>query len=163
MFEFMEPFVRAPFSKLRLGLYENGFFPVSEEVVRNLEQDLGHEIPSELRAFYSEVGEGRLQTGQSGELISGSHNSVIYPSDIPRLIDGTCEWMMPYTIIEPNTLPFFDRDVDLFLCLRPKSENPNAVYWMWGEKVSDSLVDFFQKLIIDPDWFNPSKKKIFEN
>ncbi len=62
---------------------------------------------------------------------------------------------MPYTQVEHGTLPFFERDVDLFLCLHPDSDNPNAVHWMWGDKICDSLVEFFQRLVEDPDWFNP--------
>ncbi len=114
----------------------------------------------ELERFYLEIGWGQLQTGSNG--IATDFNYVASPAEIVGIINGTSEWLMPYSQIEENTLPFFQRDVDLFLCLHPKSENPNAVWWMWGEqmpnngKICDSLVEFFQRLVVDPDWFNPS-------
>ncbi len=159
MFEFLKPLVRIPSPTLRLGLFENGFFPVDHALIFEAEERLGYTFPDELRAFYIEIGEGRLQSGEEARLVSHSHNSVIHPTDIPKLLDGTCEWMMPYTEIQPDVLPFFDRDLDLFLCLRPRSDNPNAVYWMWGDRICDSLVEFFQRLMVDPDWFNPPKSR----
>ena len=69
--------------------------------------------------------------------------------------------MMSYTKIEPKTLPFFERNVDLFLCLKPHDKNPNAVWWMWGAqmpnqgKICDSIFEFFERLEESPDWFNP--------
>jgi hypothetical protein len=142
-------------------IYAQGPWLVPEIVLRQTEEQLGYRFPNELRKFYLEVGVGRLP----GYTYSGadSPNNILIPPHIPRLISGICEWMMPYTQIEPYTLPFFERDTDLFLCLHPQSENPNAVYWMWGQKmpnggkICDSLVEFFKRLVDDPNWFNPTK------
>ncbi|MWL91006.1 hypothetical protein [Cupriavidus sp. SW-Y-13] len=114
MFEFLKPLVRIPSSTLRLGLFENGFFPVNNDLIFEAEKKLGYAFPNELRTFYVGIGEGRLQSGEEARFFSHSHNSVIHPTDIPKLFDGTCEWMMPYTEIQPDVLPFFDRDLDLF-------------------------------------------------
>jgi hypothetical protein len=136
-------------------IYGKGLWLCPKTILADAEKCLGYRFPHQLRLFYLEVGVGRLP-GYTHTAYN-SPNNILIPTHIPRLIDGTCEWMMPYTQIEPETLPFFERDVDLFLCLHPKSDNPNAVYWMWGEKICDSLVEFFQKLVEDPDWFNPPK------
>ncbi len=161
MFEFMADLKRNPKVVKRLELYENGFFDVSPEQICLAEKFLGYELPVQLRAFYLEVGEGRLQTGRNGR--TSDFNNVASPDDLVAIQNGTSDWLMPYTEIEPDTLPFFERDVDLFLCLHPKSDNPNAVWWMWGEKmpnggkICDSLVEFFQRLVEDPNWFNPPR------
>jgi hypothetical protein len=142
-------------------IYGKGLWQIPVDVLDEAEKCLGYRFPAMLRQFYLEVGVGRIPSYRHAA--NNSPNNILIPTHIPKLIDGTCEWMMPYTTIEPNTLPFFERDVDLFLCLHPKSENPNAVFWMWGEnmpnagKVCDSLIDFFERLVKDPNWFNPSK------
>lgn len=136
-------------------IYGKGLWLCPETILVDTEKCLGYRFPHQLRSLYLEVGVGRLP-GYT-HTVYNSPNNILIPTHIPKLINGTCEWMMPYTQIEPNTLPFFERDVDLFLCLHPKSDNPNAVYWMWGEKICDSLLEFFQKLVVDPDWFNPPK------
>jgi len=142
-------------------IYGKGLWKVSENHLAEVEESLGFKLPLMLRQFYLEIGVGRIPTYT--HTAYNSPNNILLPSHIPKLIDRTCEWMMPYTTIEPETLPFFERDVDLFLCLHPKSENPNAVYWMWGQdmpnggKICDSLIEFFERLVKDPNWFNPSE------
>ena len=152
-----------PFVNLAFWIVRKCFFPVNNDLIFEAERKLDYAFPNELRTFYLEIGEGRLQSGEEARFVSHSHNSVIHPTDIPKLLDGTCEWMMPYTEIQPDVLPFFDRDLDLFLCLRPRSGNPNAVYWMWGDRICDSLIEFFQRLMVDPDWFNPPKSRSTEH
>jgi hypothetical protein len=133
--------------------YMSGFWGVSENDLRVVESELGEGIPSQLREFYKEVGVGTIR---DAEIIEGfSYNNILFPQHLPKVVSGKCKWLMPYAEIQPDTLPFFERDVDLFLCLHPHSDNPNAVWWMWGDKICDSLVEFFQKLVDDPDWFNP--------
>lgn len=158
MFDFLRSMIISGENSEPLSLYANYFCRISTEQIVAAEAAIGYDFPNQLRALYAEVGGGCILTGSNGE-ISHSHNEIIPPMDVAKLMDGTCEWMLPYTKIQSGVLPFFDRDLDLFLCLRPQSENPNAVYWMYGDKICESLVEFFQKLIIDPDWFNSSKKK----
>ena len=162
MFEFMYDLRRNSATTKRLELYENGFFPVSEDEINDAERRLGFSLPKELRNFYEEIGEGRLQTGKNSKYTD--YNEVACPSELVAILDGTSEWLMPYSQLEPDTLPFLQRGVDSFLCLKPKSDNPNAVWWMWGElmpnggKICDSLVEFFQRLVEDPNWFNPPQQ-----
>lgn len=132
------------------------FLPVNPLEVEHVFQLVN--FPEQLKAFYLELGTGTVQRGSSG-VETTAHNYVINPPDIPKLIGGTCEWMMPYTQIQPDTIPFFERDIDLFLCVHPKSGNPNAVHWMWGEKICESAIEFFQRLVEDPDWFNPPNRE----
>jgi hypothetical protein len=161
MFEFMKHLVVIPEPDKVYPLYANVFCRVDQSEVELAEQALKSPLPEQLRAFYLEIGEGQLQTGSSGAV--SDNNLVAAPSELIEIINGTSEWLMPYSQIEPNTLPFFQRGVDSFLCLKPRSDNPNAVWHMWGElmpnggKICDSLVEFFERLVEDPNWFNPPK------
>jgi hypothetical protein len=143
------------------AIYSAGFQPCNDAVLLAAENDLGYGLPLQLRAYYSEIGVGSLVSNESQATFS--ENNVLIPTHIAKLVDGTCGWMLPYTQIEPDTLPFFERALDTFICLKPKSDNPNAVWWMWGElmpdsgKICDSLVEFFQRLVADPNWFNPTQ------
>lgn len=140
------------------AIYVAGFLPCSVEVVDSAENMLGFRFPDVLRQYYLSVGVGQLVPANREAAISD--NNVLIPTHIPKLIGNSCGWMMPYTKIQPGTIPFFERGVDLFLCLHPNSDNPSAVHWMWGDKICDSLVEFFQRFIEDPDWFNlPVERK----
>lgn len=137
------------------------FISVSNDEIQRAESGLASRFPEELRTFYYEIGYGFM--GGGGEY--HSPNRICHPTEIPQIIDLTYEGLtLPEFEVEPETLPFFERDVNLFLCLHPKSDNPNAVWWMWGDKlpnggkICDSLVEFFQRLIEDPNWFNPQIK-----
>jgi hypothetical protein len=109
-----------------------------------------------------EIGWGQLQTGLNGE--KADFNFIASPDELCQIHAGTSDWLMPYSQLEPETIPFLQRDTDLFLCVKPFSENPNAVWWMWGQnlpndgKICDSLIEFFERLIEDPNWFNPASK-----
>lgn len=158
MYEFMYSMRRNKNDDLKIPLYTNFFISDDLHLIPSVELAWSCIMPSELVAFYREMGWGQLQTGSNGE-----HSDFNYIASLQELIDisrGTSDWLMPYSRIEPSTLPFFQRDVDLFLCLKPHSDNPNAVWWMWGEKmpnqgkICDSLVEFFERLVQDPDWFS---------
>lgn len=161
MYEFMHHLKRIHTPEKVIGLHENFFFPVDMSVVTRVEVAWGFELPQQLLEFYREIGWGQIQTGRNGCMTD--FNYVASLEELEAIANRTSDWLMPYSVIEPGTLPFFQRDVDLFLCLHPKSDNPNAVWWMWGEKmpnggkICDSLVEFFRRLVDDPDWVNPPK------
>ncbi len=162
MYEFMY-YLKKDFSPERtIQLHENFFLATNQEAINKAEKICGFELPHQLKIFYEEIGYGQLQTGKNGD--TADFNYVAGPLDLIAISQYSSEWLMPYSVIEPGVLPFFQRDVDLFLCLHPKSEHPNAVYWMWGEKmpnggkICDSLVEFFKRLVDDPNWFNPIKQ-----
>lgn len=134
--------------------YLSGFWRIDPADLRDVESELGYSLPEQLSAFYSEIGVGTVRSSKKIEGLS--YNNVLFPWDMGKLIAGTCAWADPDIEIEPDVLPFFERDVGLFLCVRPESEQPNAVHWMWGDKICDSVVEFFQRVIVDPDWFNPT-------
>jgi hypothetical protein len=141
MFEFMSDLKRNPSIVKRLELYENGFFPVSMIELKQAELSLGFDFPSELRSFYEEIGEGRLQTGRNGNFTDNNH--IASPSEVVAILKGTSDWLTPYSELQPGVLPFFQRDIDLFLCLHPQSNNPNAVQWMWGGEYAILWLNFF--------------------
>ena len=153
MFEFLKSFET---SKNRIEMGCTVVWRVSRNDIEQLRASLPYPIPSQLLALYEEVGIGVFCRGSSGQK-SISHNTIIPPNEVLSVLDGTSELVLPYTQLQPDTLPFFDRDLDSFLCFHSKSENPNAVHWMWGEKICDSLIEFIQRLVEDPDWFNPPK------
>ena len=161
MYDFMYHLKRKPVANYVMKLHENFFLPIPyvEVDISLSEEALGFKLPSELIAFYKEIGWGQLQTGLSGIIVD--YNYVAAPTELIEIHNGTSDWLMPYSILEPNTLPFFQRGIDSFICLKPQSDNPNAVWWMWGElmpndgKICDSLVEFFQRLVEDPNWFSP--------
>lgn len=162
MFEFMIHLKRKPILGNVVPLYGNVFCPLADEDVFELaENTLLSNLPTQLKAFYDEIGEGQLQTGLNGA--TSDFNWVASPKELVNILNGTSDWLMPYSQLEPATLPFFQRGVDSFLCLKPQSDNPNAVWWMWGElmpndgKICDSLVEFFERLVEDPNWFSPPK------
>jgi antitoxin YxxD len=155
MYEFMYHLKRDSQPLKKWELHENFFLPVTSSEINDAEKILDISFPVELAQFYKEVGWGQLQTGNNGKLTD--NNYVANPHEIVLMMQGTSDWLMPYSQLQPDTLPFFQRGVDLFLCFHINSENPNAVHWMWGEKICDSLVEFFERLVKDPDWFNPPK------
>lgn len=161
MYEFLRQRIatfHTPLEMLNSGIAQNHFIAVSDDDIQQAEIVLGCRFPEELRTLYSELGYGFM--GCRGEY--PSPNRVCHPLEVPKIMDLSYEGLvLPGFEVEPNTLPFFERDINLFLCLHPISDNPNAVYWMWGQKmpnggkICDSLVEFFQRLVEDPDWFNP--------
>lgn len=164
MFEFMHHMTKESVPGKIHPLYANVFCPLKDKTeIASIEDFLGFKLPTELKAFYLEIGAGQLQTGISGSV--SDFNWIASPSELTSILQGTSDWLMPYSQIEPDTLPFFQRGVDHFICLKPHSDNPNAVWWMWGDlspdkgKICDSLVEFFERLIEDPNWFNPPKLK----
>lgn len=158
MYEFMYSLRKNKNANQIIPLHENFFFPDDLSLIPKVELAWSCIIPSELSIFYHEMGWGQLQTG-----INGTYSDFNYIASLEELIklsQGTSDWLMPYSQIEPGALPFFQRDVDYFFCLKPHSENPNAVWRMWGAKmpnhgkICDSLVEFFERLVEDPNWFN---------
>ncbi|MES2976005.1 MAG: SMI1/KNR4 family protein [Pseudomonadota bacterium] len=131
----------------------NHLIAVTYESIVLAELALGYRLPEQLRQFYIELGYGFITRGQRGQ--TSSVNRICHPQELYEIVAGTFEGLLPDFELQPATLPFFERDTSLFLCLRPESDQPIAVHWMWGGKICDSLVDFFQRLVEDPDWFNP--------
>lgn len=161
MYEFLHHLKHASNAEAAIQMHENFFIPVDIAAIKRVEQVWGFALPSQLAEFYKELGWGQIQTGKSSQVSDGNYIASL--DELLAIADRTSDWLTPYTKLEPDTLPFFQRDVDFFLCLKPRSDNPNAVWHMWGElmpnggKISNSLVDFFQRLVEDPNWFNPIK------
>ncbi len=157
MYQFLESNVTLLADIAELGKVErldpNHLIPVAKQSIASAELLLGYRLPEQLRQFYLEQGYGFITRGKSGQSISV--NRICHPQELYEIVTGNFEGLLPDFEAQPDTLPFFERDTNLFLCHHPASDNPNAVHWMWGEKICDSLVEFFQRLVEDPDWFNP--------
>jgi hypothetical protein len=107
-------------------LYENFFFENTLDSISRLEDFLTYPIPQQLKCFLIEIGWGQLQTGNNGNV--SDNNNVASPDEIISILSGQSDWLMPYSQLSPDALPFFQRGIDLFLCLKPHSDNPNAVH-----------------------------------
>jgi antitoxin YxxD len=161
MYEFLEEYVQRSKS-VTLNTDDKALIlPVKESDLIELRSHSEFDIPDQLANFFKEIGYGFFNVSSNSK--TANLNRMCHPKDIVEILQGTYEGFVEVVKVEPNALPFFEVDVGLLLCLKPKSENPNAVWWMWGElmpnggKICDSLVEFFQRLVEDPNWFNPSK------
>jgi hypothetical protein len=128
----------------------NDFYPVSLASITDAEERLGYSLPSELRAFYEEVGSGFFTIGvKDSERDPSLVNRVVSPMGIVELLfDTTCQYR-PYEGFVEGVLPFFDCGEGTFLVLRPRSSNPNAVYWPSGvesQRITSSVISFFDEL-----------------
>ena len=74
-------------------IYVSGFTPCSEDVLKKAEEELGFAFPEQLRRYYLECGVG--QAVSKDREMAFSDNNVLIPTHIPKLIAGTCSWMMP--------------------------------------------------------------------
>lgn len=139
------------------ALYASGPWRCEEKILLQVETDLGFKLPTELRAWYLEVGVCRIPFGEQTPY--SSPNNVLMPTHMPQLVGGICSWMEPDIVVEPRTLPFFERDAGLFVCVHPFSANPNAVHWMWGECIGNSVAEFFRNMLDNPDWLGVFKPR----
>ena len=134
----------------------NYFIEIEREFIDNLE--LKVTIPIQLLNLYIEKGCGFLNSKINKEQFF--LNRIMHPLDVIAVINHNYVGLTSEFEYEENTLPFLEVDVDFFLCLKPYSENPNAVHHMWGElmpnngKICDSLVEFIERLVEDPNWFS---------
>ena len=58
--------------------------------------------------------------------------------------------------VSPEDLPVFEiADGSSFMMMKPRSSNPNAVWYMGSEKIEDSFRDFIYKLYHDdPSYYS---------
>jgi hypothetical protein len=143
----------------------NVFFPVEYGELEEAEQLLGYPFPSELRAFYEQIGYGYLSTPHvppPGHHQSG--NEILPPLTAARFALGIREWegqenWISQDFIEdelkPGDLPFFEMyDSSYFMVMKPLSENPNAVWYMGRKKIEDSFETFIRNLYYDdPNYY----------
>ncbi|WP_409995877.1 SMI1/KNR4 family protein [Halomonas sp. DP4Y7-2] len=133
----------------------NEFWRVHEAQLREAENRMGINIPSDLREFYTTVGHGHLVRSRHGVLQSDYFNSIVDVEYLTRLWcrDDVC-FQYDSEIFDERELPFFDMGSYSYLVLRPRSENPNAVYFPYDKKpVCFSFCEFVSRLYQDTTFY----------
>ncbi len=142
------------------SLNGNWFLPVSEKEVLEAELQLGIRFPSELKNFYREIGSGFLAGGciSSRDKIYSVSNHIFSPqqlsnivllgSDSGLIVPGASEYMTP------GDLPFFEiGDSESFLVMKPRRENPNAIYDEGGILIEKTFEKFIYRLYYESPSF----------
>ncbi len=130
MFEFLEPHIERALHGQSREDKKACVFSVQESAVVALADTLAQPIPDQLLSLFQEVGYGFFDRSSSNSTTSA--NRLCHPLDIVAIMRGEFDGLSSDFVLEPNTLPFFERDLHLYCCLKPQSDNPNAVWWMWG-------------------------------
>lgn len=130
----------------------NCFYPVKDGAIAAAEKKLGFEMPSQLRQFYNEVGYGFLVQSEDGRNTTSAINRFVDPLSVARLYLGEDEYV-PFEGFEKGSLPFFEIADQIYLVMHPFSEKQDAVYYASGEMVSNTLNDFIEGLLTDPEFY----------
>lgn len=135
----------------------NYFIPLEDIQIETAEKIIGMKFPSELREFYQEIGFGFLSTPHNppDDYSFCNRNLILHPLAIARFKKGNLlnkdldSYMSRDTheLLAKDDLPFFEiGDSSSFMIMKPKSDNPNAVWYMGMEKIEDSLEQFIHNL-----------------
>ena len=146
------------------GIHDNFFYKISEFDIHKAEKLYGHSFPSQLKQFYREIGPGMLRCPNKPpvDYSFSSYNEFIHPMAMvgftqgQRLNDEYQHYMDQSVMddLEPGDLPFFEvGDSCQFMIMKAFSDNPNAVYSQWGDKISDSLYEFVHNLYYKSTYF----------
>lgn len=175
-YEYLKKYRRQPW-----GIYKifetNVFDPLALDEVEEAEKKLGFNFPSQLREFYLKVGYGHLTTPHNPP--SGyefyNNNTILPPLTVAHFYQGIIEhhtiqkkeealnynteyWFAHTTLeyVTPGDLPFFEiGDSESFLVMKPKSNNPNAVYSIGGVLIEKSFSKFIWRLYYEsPSFYN---------
>lgn len=146
----------------------NIFYSLSEEQILEGETKLGFSFPSELRQFYQEIGFGNLTTpiNPPPDYNNCSEDMVLHPNVVANFYHGYLSnndldsYMLPdyYEDFIKGTddIPVFEMyDSYYFMHMKPKSDNPNAVWYRGYKKIEDSFERFIYNLYHDgPDYYS---------
>lgn len=126
---------------------KNIFIKVCSEDILKLENIV--KIPDELKLLWQEIGMGLINYSTNGLIFSECNNQILSPHSVKNILLGVTD-SRPDFEIENDTIPFFEVIPASFLCMRLNHDD-KGVYWMWGGRVADSLVDFFKLLLKNPN------------
>ena len=144
----------------------NSFTPLNKPIIDTAESMIKMKFPSELRQFYEEVGYGNLTAPMNppDNYSFSNTNMILHPLVVARfrkgqlLNDDMQAYMATDTfeMLEPGDLPVFEiGDSSSFMIMKPKSDNPNAVWYMGMEKIEDSFERFIWRLYHeDPAYYS---------
>lgn len=141
--------------KMRYEYHETYFDTSSLKDIEREEKRVGFEFPSELKEFWLKIGYGSIRVGKNTpkDYRCVHHNSILRPDQIADILlsdpDSPDCPVIPefYDYLTEGDMPFFEiGDSVSFLYMRPKLDNPNAVYDSLGNVVSKSLEEFIDRL-----------------
>tara|TARA_B100001248_G_scaffold220745_1_gene176559 strand:+ start:985 stop:1461 length:477 start_codon:yes stop_codon:yes gene_type:complete len=134
----------------------NWFKSVREEDVEKYEKMLAFLFPEQLKEFYCDIGYGCFRGADEPSRLSDPDNLILDPKMIADiLLEKEDAISLPDISFLEGDMPFFEvGDGSNFLIMRPNSENPNAVYDMWGDFVEKDFETFIYKLYHEaPDYY----------
>lgn len=126
----------------------NRFWPVPLTEIEHAEQWQKMPLPSQLRAFYVEVGKGFWVRGVRDEHGCASViNRVLGPLEAVDMLSNADNELRPDEGFAQGVFPFFDIGESTYFVVKPHSNEPNIVYWPDGVAiVSESVEEFFSNL-----------------
>ena len=146
------------------NVFGNLFISLNQDYVHKAEMRLGFVFPSELRDFYLSIGYGYLICKEGQQEECEHDNRIMGPNSIADilLLGVDSGQLHPDAEFEPWEMPFFEiGDGASFLVMHPKSEHPNAVYNMLGEKITDHFSDFIWRLYHESPSFYLKEEESF--
>ncbi|CAO4835805.1 MAG: hypothetical protein CNLJKLNK_00528 [Holosporales bacterium] len=133
----------------------NWFYPINFNDVTKLEKTINIKVPSELVLFYKEIGYGSLAVSHHRDNAERfcDANTILSPDIILDILTNRGDdYMDPLSFEElpKEDIPVFEiGDGSSFMTMKPKSDNPNAVWYLGYEKIEDSFETFIYNLYYD--------------
>ena len=127
------------------------FYPVSCEEIRIVEEELGFNLPKELKEFYCEFGYGFLGSKK------GYPNRIMDPYSVRdfRLKQNDYEFFEDielYEHFEEDKLIFFEQDESALLSIELGNHEKSKIFY-YDAVVATSLQDFLEKMERDEFFF----------
>jgi len=121
--------------------------------IEEAEGRLGFKFPPLLRHFYEFIGHGnyvgKLANEKHGALLS---NEILHPRDVVEIYEGGGVYPSPFKF-QRAQLPFFQMMEDKYLTVRPKSAEPESIYFRFGDILIEANIDLFMRRLLDDPEF----------
>ena len=117
---------------------------------------MGLKFPEQLRMLLFEAGTGTIKAKKGEEShfkYSNFVNRFLGPTEMAELFLGEPIDSAPEEGFDDGELPFFEVGDQEYFVLRPRTEEPNAVYRAFGEAVADDVLSFVGKLLEEPYFY----------
>jgi hypothetical protein len=138
-------------------IHRNNFYPVYESEIKEAEERLGYEFPSELKSFFLEIGYGFLKGDFKGFHQNTYTNRILDPVSIADiLLEGVDSGQLhPETEFLEGEMPFFEiGEMRDFFTMYPLGDKPNAVYDnLNGKIIEESFSKFIWRLYYESPIF----------
>lgn len=160
MYEYLKKYDKKETEEVIDITCHNVFYPLDEKIILEAEKLLGFNFPASLRKFYEEIGYGHLTTPlkKDASYEFYASNAILHPIIVSRFFYGDLlnddyhaymsEWA--YEELPKEDIPVFEiGDGSSFMTMKPKSDNPNAVWYLGYEKIENSFEAFIYNLYYD--------------